>query len=254
MKHIFAIFLILFLLPAQSVSAHLAGQPPFFKVNGVYSDLYEVPTTSVVEFRLPQDKSPDLYLVNEAINFEIDTNALPIPPEVLSVSEFIWNFGDDSELGSGLENTHSYKRAGSYFLEISVKTKDISQPQLIQSNIIHIIPQADYKLPVAKILVNGEGTTDPLLDDVKLEFGKDLILDASGTEKGTGTIVEYIWDTGDGKTMNGEKITYQYDKSQYALFPVLRVVDENGLISDAFIQVTNADDEYVSDDVSLPSH
>jgi hypothetical protein len=244
-----------FSLISGSSYAHLAGQPPFFKINGVYSELYPVPTSSFPEFRLPQDRPPALYLVNEDINFELDTQTLPVPPEVLKVTEFDWNFGDDTEHGTGLKNVHKYGKAGSYFLEVTAKTSDLPQPQLIQSILVHIIPTQGYNLPEAKILVNGQGVKDPLVDDVKLEFGKEVTLDASASVPGSGKIVEYKWDLGNGKSMIGEKITVNYDKNQYALFPVLRVKDENGLISDAFIQITNKDNSFDSEGSTLlPPH
>lgn len=237
------------------VNAHMAGQPPFFKINGVYSELYPVPTASLVEFRLPQDKPPALYLVNEEINFEMDTQTLPVPPQVLEVTTFDWDYGDETEHGTGLKNVHTYSKPGSYFLEITAKTDDLPQPQLIQSTLIHITPTSDYKLPEAKILVNGQGVSDPLVDDIKLEFGKEITLDATSSVKGSGEMVEYIWDLGNGKSMIGEKITVIYEKDQYAFFPVLRVKDENGLFSDAFVQITNKDNNFESDPSTLlPPH
>ncbi len=242
MKKLFFFLLLLIVLFPTSVSAHLAGQPPFFKINGVYSDLYDVPTSSFAEFKLPQDKPPALYVINEDIHFEIDTNSLPVPPEVVAISTFEWDWGDGSPRATGLQHNHRYTKAGSYFMEITAKTKDVSQPQLIQSTLIHIVPNKDYELPKAKILVNGQGTEDPLMDDMKIEFGKDFELDSGATVVGSAKIVEYLWDLGDGKSKKGERVTYQYGMEQYAFFPVLRVTDENGLFSDAFIQITNTDD------------
>jgi len=235
-----ALFLLLF---PSFVHAHFAGQPPFFKINGIYSDLYDVPTSSFADFRLPQDKSPALYVINEEVSFEIDTNALPLPPDILAISTFDWDWGDGTSHASGLQNKHTYVKAGSYFMEITAKTKDVAQPQLIQSILIHIVPTKDYVLPKAKILVNGVGTNDALLEDFKVDFGVDFKLDSSATLPGTGKIVNYLWDLGDGKSKTGESVSYKYGMEQYAFFPVLRVTDENGLFSDAFIQITNASDD-----------
>src|SRR5688572_9255554 len=110
---------VVFLFFSSVTYAHLAGQPPFFKLNGVYSELYDVPTSSYAEFKLPQDKPPTLYVVNEEINFEIDTNSLPVPAEVLAISTFDWDWGDGSTHATGLINTHSYQKPGSYFIEIT---------------------------------------------------------------------------------------------------------------------------------------
>lgn len=239
------VLLVVLLFPTF-VQAHLAGQPPFFKLNGVYSALYDVPTSSFADFRLPQDKPPALYVVNEEVSFEIDTNSLPVPPEILAISTFDWDWGDGSDHSSGLQNRHSYEKAGSYFIEITAKTKDVALPQLIQSTLINILPTKDYVLPTAKILVNGVGTNDALLEDVKIDFGKDFELDSSATTPGTGKIVSYLWDLGDGKSKTGGEVTYKYGLEQYAFFPVLRVTDENGLFSDAFIQITNASESEIA--------
>lgn len=241
---------------AQISFGHLAGQPPFFKINGVFTDLYPVPTTSVVDFRLPQDKPPKLFTVGEAIQFEMDKNSMPVPPQVVDVTTFDWDFGDDSAHGSGLVNTHSYKRPGSYFLEVTAKTSDLPQPQLIQSIIMHVAPNGEYKMPEAKILVNGQSVQDPLLDDVKVSFGEEMTFDASQSVVGTTAISEYIWDLGNGKTANGKTITVSYDKDQYAFFPVLRIVDQNGIISDAFIQVTNKESQFSQSNslIEIPPH
>src|SRR4051812_41879426 len=80
--------------------AHTAGQVPYFKVNGVFSNLYPVPTTSLSDFQLPQDDSPDTYLVNQSIDFELDLSRLPIPPEVVKETVFSWDFGDGEKGGN----------------------------------------------------------------------------------------------------------------------------------------------------------
>ena len=127
-------------LVTQNVSAHLAGQPPFFKVNGKFSDLYRVPTTSLPTFNLPQDGFSEPFLINESINFEIDKTLLPVPPDIADQTEFTWDFGDGSS-GTGLKNTHQYKKMGSFILVISAKYKgDAAPPQLLQSLLLNIVP------------------------------------------------------------------------------------------------------------------
>lgn len=220
--------------------AHTAGQMPFFKVNGVFSNLYSVPTTSLNDFGLPQDDSPDLYLVNQSIDFELDTARLPIPQEILQSTTFNWDFGDGSKKSGGLKESHVYSKSGSYILEISAQTKQISEPQLLQSTIIHVVPTKPYQLPKSIIHVNGQSVKDPLVDVIKIEFGQDFTLDATSSLDGSGKIVSFQWDLGDGKTDSNPLLTYVYKKEQYAYFPVLRVKDSNGLISDSFLQVTNS--------------
>ncbi len=231
--------MVLFFFSVSTVIAHTAGQVPFFKVDGVFSSLYPVPTTSLNDFRLPQDDSPDLYLVNTPIEFELDGTRLPIPAQILEDTTFIWDFGDGNKKSGKLHESYAYTKSGSYVLEITAKTKLISEPQLIQSTLIQVVPAKPYQLPKSVIHVNGEGVKDPLLDIVKLEFGNNFSLDGTTSSEGSGKIVSYFWDLGDGKSANNPKLAYSYKPEQYAYFPVLRVTDENGLFSDSFLQVTN---------------
>src|SRR5262245_33334397 len=119
-----------FLIVPPRVSAHLVGQPPFFKINNEYSILYPVPTTSLADFNLLQDIATKSFLINQNLNFDIDTSQLPIPQEVIKQTVFDWDFGDGSK-GSGLKNTHAYAKMGSFILTVNAKYQD-QQPQLIQ--------------------------------------------------------------------------------------------------------------------------
>src|SRR3989344_2362909 len=95
-----ALFLLAFLFPF-SANAHLAGQPPFFKINNEYSGLYSVPVSSSL-FKIPQDGPTKNFIVGEKIDFEIDTQQLQIPEDVVKKSNFIWEYGDGATT-SGLK-------------------------------------------------------------------------------------------------------------------------------------------------------
>ena len=86
-----------FFFVTPSIYAHIAGQPPFFKMNDKYADYYPVYSTSLSDFTLPQDLAPENYLVNELVQFEIDTKMLPFPPEVIEKIEYTWDFGDGTK-------------------------------------------------------------------------------------------------------------------------------------------------------------
>jgi hypothetical protein len=147
---------------------------------------------------------------------------------------FLWQFGD-GQTAEGLKNTHVYQKPGSYFLSVDAKYRT-DDPQLIQSTLINVLPSKDYQLPVAKIMVNGQESKDPLTDILKVDFKKEVQFDSSkSTAKGK--IVEYFWDFGDGLSSKeaNPKHTYAVDVAQ--VFPVLRVKDDQGFISDAYVEI-----------------
>src|SRR5476651_2725006 len=149
-KLILVVLTVLFLSTPKIVSAHIAGQPPYFKVNDKYANLYPVPLTSLNDFDLPQDLPPENYLINVPISFEIDTTQLPVPPEIVKISKFYWDF-DDGTNGTGLKNTHTYKKIGSYIIKIKVDDGTVPEPQLLESVIINVLPDLNYQIPEAVI-------------------------------------------------------------------------------------------------------
>lgn len=238
MNIIYSLVLALFLLLSPGkVYAHAIGQPPFFKINDVYTDYYPVPSTSLEGFYLPQDISKTNYKVGDNLNFEIDTLALPAPPEIIAKTNFTWDFGDGEKAG-GLKNNHSYNKPGTYFLEIKADSRDGGEPQVLQSTAINILPDQNYKLPKAVIEINGKSSKDPFLDILEADFGKQITFDGSKSDPGSSEITEYFWDLGNQTSRTGPKFTFKYDENPYAVFPVLRVKTKDGFISDSYVQLS----------------
>lgn len=230
----------LFLITSGDVRAHAAGQPPFFKVNGRYSPLYPVPTTSLTDFPLPQDTGPENYLVNEPIVFEIDSSQLAVPQDIFARTKFTWDFGDGGA-GSGSKLSHMYSKPGSYFLKVNAEYESVSGSQLFQSIMVNVLPDANYQLPKAVIAVNDKVPKDPLVDILKFPFGQELKFDASKSSGGDSKIVEYFWDFGDSKSNSGASTSHTYAKDlvQQQVFPVLRVKTADGFIADNFAEIDN---------------
>jgi hypothetical protein len=226
----------IFLLMPKPVSAHMVGQPPFFKINGVFTLLYPVPTSSVPDFLLPQDIADKNFLVNDPLEMDMEISQLPILPEIIDQTTFLWEFGD-GEKGEGLKNTHRYKKPGSYFLTVQAKYRT-DEPQLIQSTLIHILPDHNYQLPQAKIIVNGKVSNDPLTDPIAVNFKNSIHLDATSS-LAQGNNLEFYWDLGDGKFRKEKEVDYNYDADSMQVFPVLRVKDQNGFIGDAYVELTD---------------
>lgn len=235
-KVVFLLLSLVFLIPAYA-EGHMLGQLPYLKIDGVFTDLYPVPTTSLADFYLPQDIATGSAFINKALNFEIDTQALPMPPEVLDKSKFSWEFGN-GEKAEGIRVVHTYNKIGTYFAEVKVDSgTGFGGAQNLQSTAINVLPNENYKLPKAVIEVNGKTAQDPLLDIIDVNFSKKQTFSAKKSEAGSSPITEYIWDLGDGTQEDGLEISYQYKENPYTVFPVLRVKTEDGFISDAYLQI-----------------
>lgn len=220
-----------------SASAHLMGQPPFFKINGAYANLYPTPLTSLYNFDLPQDLAPQSYLVNQPIDFELDQGRLPAPPEVIAKTRFNWDFADGTH-EQGLKNTHQFNKIGSYIIKIYADDGTTPTPQMLESALLNILPDNHYNLPQAKILVNGKSSADPLNDVIKTDFQNPVQLDGSLSTQAE-DLVEYFWDFGDQKAATGLTQTHKYPADLSQVFVVLRVKDKNGFLADNYVEIQN---------------
>src|SRR3989344_1836694 len=233
-----ALFFTACLLLPRLTDAHSIGQPPYFKVNGVFTDYYPVPSTSLDDFELPQDLANGQHFVGENLEFLIDETALPVPKETVEKTKFIWDFGD-GVTAQGLKNTHTYTKPSTYFLSIKADSGEGFEPQLLQTTAINILPNKDYRLPKAVIEISGKQSGDPLLDVLEVDFKKEVTFDASKSDAGSSEITEYFWDLGDQTSKNYKTFTYLYKENPYAVFPLLRVKTKDGFIADSFVQLSD---------------
>jgi len=232
---------ILFLLFSTSVSAHLPGQEPFFKINNKYTLLYPVlAIPSAAKFTLPQDIAPELYKVNSEISLEIDTDKLPYSKESLTKAEYYWDFGD-TEKSTGIKNTHSYEKIGSYVLKISIdldSTDNIIQKDLLaQSTMINIVKNPTKPFPKIRLSLNNkeiskkDGTIKVNLNDQNTFEATLLNTDIKNTK--------IIWDFGDGKVKEGKKVNYTHSQNFLMLNPLVRIITADGYILDDEIVLEN---------------
>lgn len=241
------ILIFFFFLPSQ-VFSHGPGEDPYLKINEKYTTLYSVFGTSLEGFVLPQDLAPDVYLVNESISFELETAKLPLPEEVVKNAKFLWDFGDGRK-AEGLTHSHTYTKKGSYFMTVHIQyTGDTGnqEPQLLQTTLIHVVPDKKYTLPVAVMTVNDQIVKDPLVDTQRLSLSQEIQFDA-GKSRTQGKIIDYFWDFGDKKSQatDSPDVTYTYNEKefQYGLpivFPLLRIKTADGFIADTYAQINNA--------------
>lgn len=181
---------------------------------------------------------PTEYPVGIPIALEIDPSQLQVPDEIIKKTTFAWDYGDGTK-GSGLKNTHTYKKIGSYTLSITASYTDQGEyvpPQLFQSVQLDIVPNKSYKMPRAVVSVNGTTVKNPLNDSVMVKPGSEVSLDASKSLLNS-TVTSYFWDFGDGETGTGERVTHTYDPKTKQAFPIVRIKDKDGFIIDNLSQI-----------------
>lgn len=239
MKRIILGLIVIFLIVPSPVFAHPSGVP-FFKVNGEYAASYPVYSSSLADFNLPLDIAPKNYLVNQPLRLEIDMAKLPVPKEIIAKSKFTWDLGDGTK-GRGTVINHTYTKMGSYIIDLFVDDGTTPTPQILEKVQVNILPNENYQLPKSIISINGQKSKDPITDVLHFKFGQDLKFDASSSTSSS-SIVSYFWDFGDRKSAEGAKQTHKYQPGASQVFPLLRIKDENGFISDSFVEVIDQND------------
>jgi len=242
-KIILALFvsLFIFFLPnttyqiLRSVSAHIMGQPPFFTVNGKLSGFYHVPLTTS-QIKLPLDSSPEEYLVDQRLDFKIETAVLPYTPSQLQKSTFEWDFGDGTK-ATGLANSHTYTKPGSYILSINLQQAD-QDLFALQATLVHVKPSKNYELPTAKIVINGQEIKDPLSDVIYTDFNKSITFTTEGSTGGASQIKNTTW-VFEETTQQTKDATYQFDPSKQLAFAIVRITTADGFFADNWVQLTN---------------
>lgn len=127
-----------------------------------------------------------------------------------AISEYLWDFGDGSEVASGVRVTHVYMRPGSYLVTLVVTGPSGVGRATTWIYVDNTPPQADFTY----------WPEDPMR---KEEIG----FDASPSYDPDGEIVGYYWDFGDGATAEGRMVSHSYDyDGDYTV--TLRVVDDSG--------------------------
>lgn len=213
-----------------TVSAHGSG-PQYILINDEYVKAnpiaeYVVPS----QFSVGADVAPvSRYLVNTPISFAVDDEFIPGEKD----SELRWNLGDGSELASGSAVSHIYVKPGTYLVELHIKSATKSDQFLPVNTIqINLVPALDYKLPIAKIVVNDKLINDPVRDLIELNPFAQLVFDG---QKSTGINLKYKWDLGDDSGSQENKLKHRYKLNEpFPVYPVLRVTDGNGIFSDAY--------------------
>lgn len=233
----FILFLLLLIILPKAIYAHGGGSLLFVKIDGEETKTYFLEEASIISQNLiiPQDIAPENYRVGEQIKFEVDVSKLEDTKEL----EVYWDFGDRSK-GTGTSINHTYKKAGSYILRVDIDGYGEKSPIPSETVLINIVPNKEYQLPKAVIKVNDKLGTKENYNILDFDLNNSLEFDGSVSKQGSASINKYSWDFGDDKSDSGKITRHQYELPQAFATVVLRVYDENGFFSDAFINIRNS--------------
>jgi gliding motility-associated-like protein len=140
--------------------------------------------------------------------------------------KWIWDFGDGSPVVNATSNApqvHTYTGAGSYNATLKVETSTGCQ------SLVYTRPISVYANPTASFNLNG---------NVCLPQGTANFVNASTMPDGTGPLLTYLWNFGDGNTSTATNPVHNY--SSTGPFTVtLTATSNNGCVDDSVRTISN---------------
>jgi KaiC/GvpD/RAD55 family RecA-like ATPase/PKD repeat protein len=138
------------------------------------------------------------------------------------IVNYFWHFGDGTN-NTGVTVSHIYTEDGSYTLNLTVTDDDGSSA--VATHVLTILNRA----PVASFIIFPQ---QPVADD-------SITFDATDSYDPDGTIVNYIWNFGDGNTTatNSGVITHIYH--EYGDFNVTLTIVDNDSYNNTTSQIIN---------------
>jgi len=135
-----------------------------------------------------------------------------------SIVSYLWSFGD-GEVGSGVTESHTYSREGTYTAQLTVRDNEGATHRATRKISIIPVPNAP---PIASF------TASPL----EVQAGSPISFDASGSSDSDGVIAAYMWSFGDGGSASGATVSRTYnDEGTYTVR--LTTVDDAGATDSA---------------------
>lgn len=208
--------------------AHLGSSPPFVVVNGKYAQnnpLFQAGLTQK-GLNLPQDSSPDVYVINSSIHLFVDTSQLSINPAIVDQVEFRWTFSRGTNFENqidqtvtGKEITKSFSKAGSYLVTLAAKSPGHDY-NILDTIELQIVPSKNYPLPKSAVQITSA-----------LQSGTTTIF----TNTANAPDATFLWDFDENKVERGKTISKVFSQSYFYAPVIARVIDKNGLISDTGI-------------------
>lgn len=178
-------------------------------------------------FVLTEEVSPEVYRIGESLNLSLE------PKGDYKIDNVTWKTGELGGDLTGEEISLPLEKAGSYPIEIEVKSGD----EVVNHSVLINISEKDgFNFPKIKILVNGINIaqTD---NQIETDLSKEISFTAEAPE---GMDFRYIWNFDNGEIREGKTISYRFQENPYLASPVLRVVDEEGIYQDFQVVLKNS--------------
>lgn len=135
---------------------------------------------------------------------------------------YFWDFGDGTT-SSQIRSMHTYKDAGKYLVKLTVT--DNSEADCNEATTQQVVKVNQPPCAVAA----GPNITC---------INNEIIFDGTQSTDSPEDKLTYKWDFGDGKTMEGAKVTYKYVKGGNYLV-TLTVSDDSGTMCDTGVDRLN---------------
>ncbi|WP_028047327.1 PKD domain-containing protein [Cellulomonas sp. URHE0023] len=174
-------------------------------------------TTSKVVVTEP-NKAPTAAIVASTADLKAVLDGTTSTDSDGTVASYAWTFGDGTT-GTGAKPTHSYTKAGTYTVGLTVTDNEGATA----SSTTSVTVKEPNKAPTAAIVAS---TTD-----------LKAVLDGTTSTDSDGTVASYAWTFGDGTTGTGAKPTHYYAKAgTYTV--ALTVTDNEGATASSTTSVT----------------
>ena len=159
----------------------------------------------------------DFELTSEKLTVTVDAAASSDADG--TITDYAWDWGDGTPVGSGVEATHTYEEGGSYTVELTVT--DDRGATSTASRVVEVAPNQD---PLAAFTASVSGLAAEV--------------DASASSDVDGTVVTYFWDWGDGNAEEGPASTSHTYAEDGTYTITLTITDDSGGTATTVDEVT----------------
>jgi PKD repeat protein len=150
------------------------------------------------------------------------------------IVSYQWDFGDGNT-ATGVTSTHTFQSAGVFEVRLIV-TDDAGETA---SKTLAVTVLEVNQPPIARILLTPEEDLGENFDDSctpifylpETQNSLTIQADASASEDPNDDELTYVWDFDDGTILRGERVSYTYDREDWAyekLTVTLTVTDDRG--------------------------
>ncbi len=143
----------------------------------------------------------------------VDFNAAGSTTPNQPMTHYSWDYGDGTK-GNGSTSSHVYSTAGTYYARLTV-TDAAGLSDNVQTPILVTGAAPENQAPAGAIIASPTNGKCPL----------SVYVDGSGSSDPDGSIANYFWNFGDGKTATG--VTAQHTFTDPASYSISLTVTDN---------------------------